>query len=79
MSLEEVIIKRIKELVEERKTTLTALCLESNITPSTVFDFVNKKTKSPQIITIKKLCCGAGITLEEFFSKDYFNSTEDIY
>ncbi len=33
MSLEEAIIKRIKELVEERKTTLTALCLESNITP----------------------------------------------
>ena len=79
MDLDEALRKRIKELVDENKTTLTALCLNSNLTPSTVFDFMAGKSVSPKIITIKKLCVGANITLEQFFAKDYFNSTEEIY
>ena len=79
MKLEEAIRKRINELVEENKTTLTALSLNSNLTPSTVFDIMSGKIKHPQIITIKKLCSGANITLKEFFDKDYFNGTEDVY
>ena len=79
MNLDEALRKRINELVEENKTTLTALCLNSNLTPSTVFDFMSGKSKSPKIITIKKLCSGANITLEQFFNKSYFNSTEETY
>ena len=79
MNLDEAIRKRIKELVEENKTTLTALCLNSNLTPSTIFDFMSGKSKSPKIITIKKLCTGANITLEQFFAKGYFNNTDEIY
>lgn len=79
MKLEEAIRKRINELVVENKTTLTALSLNSNLTPSTVFDIMSGKIKHPQIITIKKLCSGANITLEEFFARDYFNDNEDIY
>ena len=79
MNLDEAIRKRINELVDENKTTLTALCLNSNLTPSTVFDFMAGKSKSPKIITIKKLCAGANITLEEFFARKYFNDTYEIF
>lgn len=79
MNLEEAIKKRIMELVEMRETNLTALCLQSNITPSTIFDFMYGYSKSPKIITIKKLCAGAGITLSEFFAPDYFNSSDEVY
>lgn len=79
MNLDEAIRKRIYEIVAESKTTLTALCLNSNLTPSTVFDFMNGKIKSPTIITIKKLCAGAGISLKDFFDRDYFNSLEDVF
>ena len=79
MNLDEAIRKRIYQLLEENKTTLTALCLNSNLTPSTIFDFMSGKSKCPKVITIKKLCCGANITLEQFFSKDYFNSTDEVY
>ena len=79
MNIDKAIRKRINELLIEKNTTLTNLCLNSNLTPSTVFDFMSGKSKCPKVITIKKLCCGANITLEEFFSRDYFNSTEDIY
>ena len=79
MDLSSAIKKRILELVEINKTTLTALCLNSNLTPSTIFDFMSGKSKYPSVLTIKKLCTGANITLQEFFNKDYFNETEDVY
>ena len=79
MKLEEAITKRINEILEKKQTTLTALCLESNLTPSTMFDFMSGKSKCPKVITIKKLCSGAGITLKDFFDRDYFNDTDDVY
>ena len=79
MNIDEAIRKRINEIVESNKTTLTALSLNSNLTPSTIFDFMSGKSKCPKVITIKKICSGADITLEEFFARDYFNGTEDVY
>lgn len=79
MNLDDAIRKRISEIVAKNKTNITSLCLESNITPSTIFDFMSGKTKCPKVITIKKLCSGANITLEKFFAKEYFNNTEDVY
>lgn len=78
MNLDEALRKRINELLSE-KQTLTNLCLKSNITPSTIFDFMYGKIKAPTIITIKKLCAGAEITLEEFFAREYFNDFEEVY
>lgn len=77
--MEAEIRKRINEIVQEKHTTLTALCLDSNLTPSTIFDFMAGKSHCPKVITIKKICAGAGITLEEFFSREYFNETQDCY
>lgn len=78
MNIDEALKKRINELVEEEKS-LTNLCLKSNITPSTIFDFMYGKIKAPTIITIKKLCAGANITLEQFFAREYFNDFEEVY
>lgn len=77
MKLDQAIRKRLSELIKQKNTTLTALCLNSNLTPSTVFDFMNDKTKYPQIITLTKLCCGLEITLSEFFNCKYFNDIKD--
>lgn len=79
MNINEAIRKRINEIIEHNKISLTALCLNSNLTPSTVFAFMSGDSKCPKVITIKKICAGAGITLEEFFARDYFNSVEDIF
>ena len=56
MNLNKATRKRILELVEENYTTLTNLCLNSNLTPSTGFDFMQCKSKFPKSITIKKIC-----------------------
>lgn len=79
MNIDEAIRKRINELVKTNNTTLTSLCLSSNLTPSTIFDFMKGKSKCPKVITIKKLCAGANITLKDFFARDYFNGTDDVY
>ena len=79
MKIDEAIRKRINEIIKDKNISLTALCLNSNLTPSTVFDFMNGDSKCPKVITIKKICAGAEITLEEFFARDYFNSDEDVY
>jgi DNA-binding Xre family transcriptional regulator len=78
MDLNDAIKTRINELLVEQEITLTALCLSSNLTPSTIFDFMSGKSKCPKVITIKKLCMGANITLQEFFNRDYFNDTTDL-
>lgn len=78
MTLDEAIIQRINEIVAKMKTTLTRLCLNSNLTPSTIFDFMYGKSKCPKVITIKKLCMDANITLQEFFNRPYFNADDDI-
>ena len=79
MNINEAIKIRIEEILKENNLTLTALCLNSNLTPSTMFDFMAGKSKCPKVTTIKKICAGANITLKEFFDRDYFNSMEDIF
>ena len=56
MNLDEAVRKRIFEIAEENNCSITSLCLNSNLTPSTIFDFLNGKSKYPSIFTIKKLC-----------------------
>lgn len=79
MNIDNAIRNRINEILKEKNITLTALCLNSNLTPSTVFDFMSNKSKCPKVITIKKLCAGANITLKEFFDRDYFNDIEEVF
>ncbi len=78
MTTEEAIRKRIDEIVKEKEISLTSLCLNSDITPSTIFDFMSGKSKCPKVSTIKKLCFGAGITLKEFFDRKYFDDNDNL-
>ena len=79
MNLDDAIKTRINEILEEKNISLTSLCLNSNLTPSTVFDFMAGKSKYPNTMTIKKICVGAGISLKDFYDRDYFNDSDEIY
>lgn len=78
MTTEQAVRTRINEIVTERQKSLTSLCLDAGITPSTVFDFMVGKSKCPKVSTLKKFCQGAGITLKEFFDRSYFDDEEDF-
>ena len=76
MSVSEAVAQRILELCKERNITVNKLCTVSAVTQSTVNDIVNGKAKNIGIVTIKKLCDGFGITVDDFFHNEIFTNLE---
>ncbi|MFI3165119.1 MAG: helix-turn-helix transcriptional regulator [Bacillota bacterium] len=77
MDMREAIITRINELCSEKNKKVNEFCLNGGLTPSVYYEFVNGRTKLPKVDTIKKLCQGAGITMAEFYDREYFNDYEE--
>ena len=76
MELNEAIIKRIEEICKERNSNICDIALSGGMSPSAIYDLIKGRTKCSKVITVKRFCEGAGITLSEFFDKDYFNELE---
>ena len=77
MNINDAIIKRIKELCEEKNINVCETALNGGKSPSALYDLIKGRTKCSKVSTIKAFCQGAGITLSEFFDKEYFNDFED--
>ena len=77
MDLHEAIIKRIEEVCAERGINVCDTALKGGMSPSNIYSLVKGRTKCSKVITVKRFCEGAGITLSEFFDRDYFNEMED--
>ena len=76
MNIGEAVRERILELCRERDISINRLSSMSGVTQSTVNNIVSGRTRSTTISTIKKLCAGLGITIEEFFHSDLFRELE---
>ena len=76
MNIGEAVRERILELCRERDISITRLSSMSGVTQSTVNNIVSGRNRSTTISTIKKLCDGLGITIEEFFHSDLFRELE---
>ena len=76
MKTKEAVSRRILQLCDERKIAVNALATNSGVTPSTVYSMLNYKSQNPGVVSIKKLCDGFGISLNEFFDSDLFDSLE---
>ena len=77
MNLNDAIVKRIDEICKERSSNICDIALSGGMSPSAIYDLVKGRTKCSKIITVKRFCDGAGMTLSQFFDKDYFNNIED--
>ncbi len=73
MNIYDFVVKRIYELCEERNITLNVLSYLAGISQSTVKSILNRESKNPGIVTLKKICDGLDITIVDFFD------TEDYY
>lgn len=76
MGVSEAVAQRILDLCKERNITINKLCTVSAVTQSTVNDIVNGKAKNIGIVTIKKLCDGFGLSVDEFFNHESFRKLE---
>ena len=77
MNLNEAIIKRINEVCKEKNSNVCDASLQGGMSPSAIYDLMKGRIKCSKVITIKRFCEGAGITLSEFFDRDYFNDIEE--
>lgn len=67
---------RIYELCRERSITPNGLSYLCGVSQSTIKSVLNGETKSPKVVTVKKICDGLNITLAQFFDADVFNNLE---
>ena len=76
MNIGEAVKERILQLCREHDVSINKLCSMSGVTQSTVNNIVSGRNNSATISTIKKLCDGLGITIEEFFASELFRGLE---
>ena len=67
---------RLLFLLEEKHLSIHKLAIESAVPPSTVKNILYGKSVNPGIVTIKMLCDGLGISLNEFFNSPEFANLE---
>ena len=72
MTINEAIVKRVYEICEEKGSNICDISLKGGMSPSAIYDIIKGRTKCSKVITVKRFCEGAGITLCEFFDRDYF-------
>lgn len=76
MNIGEAVRERILELCREYNISVNKLSDMSGVTQSTVNNIVNGRNRSTTVSTVKKLCDGLGITIEEFFQSEVFQGLE---
>lgn len=67
MNTDETVLQRIIQLCQEHDTSINKLSSISGVMQSTVNNIVSGRNNSATVFTIKKLCDGLDITIDEFF------------
>jgi transcriptional regulator with XRE-family HTH domain len=76
MTVGEAVKERILELCKERNISINKLSGMSGITQSTLNNIVSGRNNSTTVSTIKKICDGLDISIEEFFHSELFRGLE---
>ena len=73
MKLNDAIVKRIDEICKQQNSNICDIALKGGMSPSAIYDLIKGRTKCSKVITVKRFCESADMTLSEFFDRDYFN------
>ena len=76
MAIGEAVKLRILDLCREKNITVNKLSTISGITQSTLNNIVSGRNNSTTVSTIKKICDGLEISIEDFFCSDVFRNLE---
>jgi DNA-binding Xre family transcriptional regulator len=76
MTVGDAVRERILELCQERNISVNKLSGMSGITQSTLNNIVSGRNNSATVSTIKKICDGLDISIEEFFQSELFRGLE---
>lgn len=76
MNISDAVVKRLLELCKERNITVNKLGTICGVTQSTLNNIVNGRNKSTTVSTIKKVCDGLEISINDFFDSSLFDGLE---
>lgn len=76
MCIKDAIVARFQQLCRERRIAYNELATLSGVTPSTVYSMMKESRRDVSVVTVKKLCDGLDISIQEFFSADLFRDLE---
>lgn len=76
MTVKDTVVKRFRDICEERHIRINELANLSGVTPSTAYSMMDGRRRDISIVTIKKFCDGLDMTLGEFFSTPEFDELE---
>ena len=76
MNIGTAVKDRILELCQEYGITINKLATVSGVTQSTLNNIISGRNNSTTISTIKKLCDGLEISIEDFFHSPLFRDLE---
>lgn len=76
MGVKDAVANRFKELCAERHIRFNELAVRAGVTPSTVYSLLDSSRRDVSVRTVKKLCDGLDISLEEFFAGEVFRHLE---
>jgi DNA-binding Xre family transcriptional regulator len=69
-------VARFAGICAQRGIKYNELAVRAGVTPSTVYSMMDPRRRDVSIVTIKMLCDGLDMTLEEFFSGEEFAGLE---
>lgn len=76
LNIGEAVKLRILELCREKGITVNKLATISGVTQSTLSNITGGRNNSTTVSTIKKLCDGMDISIEDFFASELFRNLE---
>lgn len=76
MTVGEAVKLRILELCAQEGITVNKLAIISGVTQSTLNNITSGRNNSTTVSTVKKLCDGLEISIEDFFRSDLFRNLE---
>ena len=76
MKTQEAVVCRIRKLCDERNIKVSQLAYNAGMPPSTLKNIMNGNSKNTGIVTIKVICAGLNIPLDEFFHSGLFHDLE---
>ena len=75
MTYSEVIIKRLRNLCDERKLSVNRLANMSGLTQSTLDNIMKGATRNPQLKTLHKIATGLNMTVSQLLDFPEMNET----
>lgn len=76
MVIGEAVVERIVDLCLSNNITINKLANLSGVTQSTLNNITSGRNNSATVSTIKKLCDGLNISIQDFFNSDIFANLE---